>query len=393
MTELIPIKQIKQSSQLQPRAKMDTGKIDEYTESMKKGDAFPAILVYRVGGDLFLVDGYHRFMAAQGAKLDKILAEVRAGTMRDAILQSVGANSKHGLNRSNDDKERAVLILINDKEWREWNNTKIAEVCHVTPEFVGKIRKDNSPALASATPEKKKVVRAGKTIRMDTSKIGKGQKKERPATPFPEHVPPAPCTVPLKSDPAKPPQPSLAQQVRAKEMTEAGANQGTATGAPLPDGLPVNVISAPDLPFTPAFCAKGCPDGLQHLQRGSKEAGLGDKCDLTGSFVRDHKFCPYLERQRRAAAGGFVPASAIDRLDAAKPLIERPPVKIVKTQMTDQERTAWADAGIEHGGFFTKKEQEQIDELVAARYEGIKSRADFFWRAACWFLASAEGGE
>lgn len=110
MTELLPIKLIKQSSQLQPRAKMDTGKIDEYTEAMKKGDAFPAVTVFRIAGDLFLVDGYHRFMAAQGAKLDRILADVRAGTMRDAILFSAGVNATHGLQRSNEDKRRAVSI-------------------------------------------------------------------------------------------------------------------------------------------------------------------------------------------------------------------------------------------------------------------------------------------
>jgi hypothetical protein len=42
---------------------------------------------------------------------------------------------------------------------------------------------------------------------------------------FPEKVPPAEVTIPIPSDPAKPPQPSLAQQERAREIAAAGTNQ------------------------------------------------------------------------------------------------------------------------------------------------------------------------
>jgi len=48
----------------------------------------------------------------------------------------------------------------------------------------------------------------------EQAKTGKPQKSAG----FPDHVPPAAVTVPIPSDPAKPPQPSLAAQQAAKEM-------------------------------------------------------------------------------------------------------------------------------------------------------------------------------
>ena len=238
MTEskLILISKIRQDSRLQPRAKMDTGVIDGYTESMKKGDPFPAVIVFKVNEDLFLVDGYHRFLAAQGAKLDKILAEIHEGTMREAILHSAGVNSTHGLQRTHEDKHRAVLILLRDKEWGQWNDTKIADVCHVSPELVGKIRKSSLPKSVSATSEKsdvRKVERAGKVIKMDVSKIGKTRKdpEERPinggekphtqpaaGTPNHDKFSPQPGGEPAETD--LPPQPSLAAQMKEPVITD-----------------------------------------------------------------------------------------------------------------------------------------------------------------------------
>jgi hypothetical protein len=232
--ELIPIKQIKQSSQLQPRAKMDTGQIDQYTEAMRRGDAFPAVIVYRVGGDLFLVDGYHRFMAAQGAKLEKILAEVKAGTMREAILHSAGVNATHGIQRSNEDKRRAAGILLRDKEWGQWNDTKIAEACHVSVDLVANVRKSILGETDRCTPEKRKVERAGKVFKMDTSKIGK---KERPAEkasfvgccqPGEIHVSDAPLQPDLKAQMNGAVPPDISETRFGKPAPEQHVNPGPA---------------------------------------------------------------------------------------------------------------------------------------------------------------------
>lgn len=63
------------------------------------------------------LDSYHAYRAAG---VDEVPAEVRTGTLRDAVLYSVGANAAHGLRRSNAGKRRAVETLLADAEWAAW---------------------------------------------------------------------------------------------------------------------------------------------------------------------------------------------------------------------------------------------------------------------------------
>ncbi|MDR9404902.1 MAG: hypothetical protein RI580_15855 [Halothece sp. Uz-M2-17] len=71
---------------------------------------------------------------------------------RDAILHSVGANATHGLRRSNQDKRKAVVTLLQDNEWSQWSDAfgsvfdlrAIARQCQVSTPLVGKIRQELS---------------------------------------------------------------------------------------------------------------------------------------------------------------------------------------------------------------------------------------------------------
>lgn len=60
--------------------------------------------------------------------------------MRDAILFSVGVNSSHGLRRTNADKRRSVMRLLDDAEWSTWSDREIARRCGVSQPFVGNLR-------------------------------------------------------------------------------------------------------------------------------------------------------------------------------------------------------------------------------------------------------------
>ena len=87
-------------------------------------------------------------------KQTEILAEVRAGTSRDAILYAIGANAAHGLRRTQADKRRAVERLLKDPEWSRWSDRKIAEAAKVDHKTVAAIRRELAgefPTTASAT--------------------------------------------------------------------------------------------------------------------------------------------------------------------------------------------------------------------------------------------------
>ena len=126
----------------QPRAGLNSEVVDEYAEAMTSGVEFPTVTVFYDGTDYWLTDGFHRLEAAKKIGSLTIRADVRQGTRREAILHSVGVNATHGLRRSNADKRRAVLTLLNDPEWSLWSNREVARRCGVSLDLVNRLRKE-----------------------------------------------------------------------------------------------------------------------------------------------------------------------------------------------------------------------------------------------------------
>lgn len=139
-TSKIQIDKIKTGKGTQAREGLNYQTVIEYAEAMAGGTIFPPVTVYHDGAAYWLADGFHRIEAARQAGLNKIDADVKSGTQRDAILFASGANAAHGLRRTNADKRRAVLILLEDAEWSQWSDRKIARHCGVTHPFVAKLR-------------------------------------------------------------------------------------------------------------------------------------------------------------------------------------------------------------------------------------------------------------
>ena len=137
---ILSLSQIRRDGGTQPRASINHQTVLEYIEDMKNGDTFPPVIVFYDGTYFWLCDGFHRAEAANGAGLTEIAAIVKQGTRRDAVLYSVGANAKHGLRRTNADKRRAVMTLLEDSDWSHWSDREIARHCQVDHKTVGKLR-------------------------------------------------------------------------------------------------------------------------------------------------------------------------------------------------------------------------------------------------------------
>jgi hypothetical protein len=108
---------------------------------MKNGDKFPPVQVITDGVKSYLVDGFHRYFAVKKLGKTSIEAEITSGTLRDAILASCKVNRSHGLRRTNADKRKAVITMLDDFEWGEWSDSEIARQCDVSQPFVSNIRK------------------------------------------------------------------------------------------------------------------------------------------------------------------------------------------------------------------------------------------------------------
>lgn len=147
----IELKKIRTDGDTQSRVQLNQDVVSEYAERINEGDEFPPITVFHDGADYWLADGFHRYFAHKRADKQTIEATVETGTIRDALLYSAGANAKHGLRRTNDDKRRAVLRLLNDVEWSELSDREIARKCEVSHPTVARIK--NSLQIEEKSPE------------------------------------------------------------------------------------------------------------------------------------------------------------------------------------------------------------------------------------------------
>jgi hypothetical protein len=79
------------------------------------------------------------------------------------------------LRRTNDDKRRAVTVLLSDEEWRKWPLRKIARHCAVDEGLVRKVAKEltaDNPQLQR--PSVREVETSdGRSYEIDTANIGK----------------------------------------------------------------------------------------------------------------------------------------------------------------------------------------------------------------------------
>jgi hypothetical protein len=163
------ITQLKIELQTQSRVAINQDAVSEYADAMMDGEKFPPVTAFYDGKEYYLADGYHRYFAAKKAGLDDIDCDVKNGTLRDAVLFSVGVNSAHGLRRNNEDKRKAVMTILDDVEWAEWSDITIAKKCQVTGAFVGRVRK----TLNLESTARKYINQHGQIVAIDTTNRGR----------------------------------------------------------------------------------------------------------------------------------------------------------------------------------------------------------------------------
>jgi len=173
--EYLNLDEIVTNGGTQSRAALNQEVIASYAQKIQSGIKFPPIDVYYDGERYWLADGFHRVAAYQNLKTEfsweeTIAAKIHQGTRRDAVLHSVGANDNHGLRRSNADKHRAVMTLLQDAEWGGWSNCQIAKVCRVDEKTVRNLRKMIAPVTSDIRSD---TAKSGSSTRTYKTKHGK----------------------------------------------------------------------------------------------------------------------------------------------------------------------------------------------------------------------------
>ncbi len=172
----IKISEIDITPETQVREKICQSTVDEYAKAMQDGASFPPIELIEEGPMYLIADGHHRYEAAKKIGQETIEANLREGTVRDAILIGLTANHNHGLRLSLGDRRRMVSILLSDQEWCHWSNAEIAKKCSCSVELVSKIR-----SAMGVEKEITSCLRKGKPIQIRTP----SQAKDKPLEVYP----------------------------------------------------------------------------------------------------------------------------------------------------------------------------------------------------------------
>lgn len=173
MNKILELNAIRIDGGTQPRERIDENVVAEYANAMRDGAIFPPVVVFHDGVDNWLADGFHRLHATRKIEANEIACSVQSGTKREAILYAVGANASHGVRRTNDDKRRAVMTLLNDAEWSHWSNREIARRCAVHSTSVDKWRAESQPIIGSEDSERTFKNKHGGISIMRTETIGR----------------------------------------------------------------------------------------------------------------------------------------------------------------------------------------------------------------------------
>lgn len=274
--ERISIAKLVRDAGTQVRAKLDDDRVKDYAEIL---DELPPAKVVYDGTRYILWDGFHTTAAHESKGRKDIAAEVRAGTLRDAILLSLGANADHGIPRTHDDKRRAVQRMLDDEEWAGWSNVAIAKACHVSESLVRTMRPEPQPRLNEVEKGGKRKSLDGKERKLPAKKA----KPEKPAAPTQE--------APKKS----------AHTPRVIRDRDGGGDDGCDEG-PVDDVPTIRREPEEPRPFVPVLFDGGPDDGKPAPEPPPWE----------GDDVREQKPVEVSYKQPSAVPPGFAAEAASD---------------------------------------------------------------------------------
>lgn len=147
MIESIPLRKIIRDPKCQPRVDgLDMEHVEELREAKANGATFPPIVVYReqfsLSGpeNLYLSEGWHRFEVYDLDAEETIQAEVREGSLDDAIVNAMASNASHGLKRTRGDLGKAIDTMLAMKP--DWSARELAAHLHCSFSYVASRRRD-----------------------------------------------------------------------------------------------------------------------------------------------------------------------------------------------------------------------------------------------------------
>ncbi len=182
-TELLSIEIIRTDGGTQSRAGLNEKTLTDYVDALHNGDQFPPIDVAYDGVNYWLYDGYHRHEAHRRAGRTHINATIHQGDQAEAQWRSYAANPTHGLQRTQEDKERAIKAALRHPKAAGLSDSSLAKHLHVSDKTVTKYRRELE-AAGDITVQAIRIGADGRAI--NTANIGANRKQQSSPSPTPD---------------------------------------------------------------------------------------------------------------------------------------------------------------------------------------------------------------
>lgn len=132
----LPIDELVLDPNLNLRDRLDDFTVERYADAWSR---MPPVTVFEIDGQWLLADGFHRHAAAVMIGRRTLPAEVREGTMADALDFVSSVNLFHGLPLTRAERRRAVEVKL--RLHPERSDRRLSEELGIGRELIGKIRK------------------------------------------------------------------------------------------------------------------------------------------------------------------------------------------------------------------------------------------------------------
>ena len=126
---------------MQHRISHDSQLIADYAALIREGVEFPPVRVWWDGERYWLSDGFRRLAAADLECVTDFRAEIRLGSVDDALWDSYAANATHGSRRTLEETEAVIERALGHPNSARLSNVEIARHLHVTEATVRRWRK------------------------------------------------------------------------------------------------------------------------------------------------------------------------------------------------------------------------------------------------------------
>lgn len=139
---MVPLDDVTRDESLQPRDGLKETHTRALVAAIEEGVDVPAVVLYQLGNELVLADGWHRFAAHQRAGKNKIRADIYEGDREDAIAHAGAANVGDKLGLTASEKVRFLRSLLRLPKYAKNSDRALARMVGTSPTTVAKYKRE-----------------------------------------------------------------------------------------------------------------------------------------------------------------------------------------------------------------------------------------------------------